>query len=381
MVQLAKLLAIFTAALVSAASAHPGAHRQLSEAEHAERHLFMANSATALGQCANHPATRELRDQAIAARLAKIEEIHQERRRLQTTTEATTIETLTAEINPSAYLEGNGTCVLEPEVTEGPYYMSGLYLRNRVHENQLGVPLYTAFQFVDVKTCLPVQNLFVDYWHCNTTGVYSGVVARGNGNINDLTNINNTAMRGLAPTNKWGMVFFDATFPGHYTGRATHIHISGSYNGTVLANHTYAGSVASHVGQVFFDQDLITEVEKTAVYNSNTQPFTLNAKDSIFKESQGNGFNPIMDTIQLGDTVEDGLFAWITVGIDLSNAKHIRAATVLTANGGVPNQSGGGGGGGCGPPPDGSGNFSPPDGNSNASPPSGSGCGFPKVEA
>lgn len=57
---------------------------------------------------------------------------------------------------------------------------------------------------------------------------------------------------------------------GHYQGRATHIHMIVHTNGTYQTNGTYTGSYNSHVGQLFFDQDLISEVEQLEPYSSNT---------------------------------------------------------------------------------------------------------------
>lgn len=54
--------------------------------------------------------------------------------------------------------------------------------------------------------------------------MYSGVVANGNGNSADATNINNTFLRGIQQSDADGVVKFETLFPGHYTGRATHIH-------------------------------------------------------------------------------------------------------------------------------------------------------------
>lgn len=54
--------------------------------------------------------------------------------------------------------------------------------------------------------------------------MYSGVVANGNGNSADATNINNTFLRGIQQSDDDGVVKFETLFPGHYTGRATHIH-------------------------------------------------------------------------------------------------------------------------------------------------------------
>jgi protocatechuate 3,4-dioxygenase beta subunit len=55
-------------------------------------------------------------------------------------------------------------------------------------------------------------------------GVYSGVQASGNGDSSDASNLDATFLRGIQPSNDEGVVQFESIFPGHYTGRATHIH-------------------------------------------------------------------------------------------------------------------------------------------------------------
>ena len=63
-----------------------------------------------------------------------------------------------------------------------------------------------------------------DLWNCNATGVYAGIVATGNGNgLDDPTNINNTFLRGIQKVDHDGVATFESIFPGHYSGRATHI--------------------------------------------------------------------------------------------------------------------------------------------------------------
>lgn len=71
-------------------------------------------------------------------------------------------------------------------------------------------------QVVDVTTCEPVTNAMLEIWACNATGVYSGIVASGNGvGTADPSNLNNTALRGLQPTDEDGVASFDTLFPGH----------------------------------------------------------------------------------------------------------------------------------------------------------------------
>lgn len=56
----------------------------------------------------------------------------------------------------------------------------------------------------------------------------------------------------------------------------------------------------------------------------------------------------------LGDTVEDGIFAWISFGIDLTVQENITAAVAFGENGGVANADSGMGGGPNGTMPSGS---------------------------
>lgn len=266
----------------------------------------------------------------------------------------------------------NGSCVLSPEVTEGPYYVSGEFIRENVTDGQAGVDLHLELQVLDVNTCEPIANAYTEIWGehffyyqsagpwislmltclaaCNSTGVYSGVSANGNGNsASDTTNLDATFARGIQPTDTDGVASFDTLFPGHYTGRTTHIHVLVHLNATARDNATLLDTTASHVGQVFFDQDLIYEVEATSVYAANTQQLTLNENDGILAQEAATS-DPFVEYVLLGDTVESGLLGWLAFGIDPTLSKSVNAAATLYETGGVQNNNGGGGGPG-GPPP------------------------------
>lgn len=190
-------------------------------------------------------------------------------------------------------------------------------------------------------------------WHCNSTGVYGGVIANGNGDSTDTSNIDNTWLRGIQPTNSDGVAQFSSIFPGHYTGRATHIHVMVHTNATLQKNETLGlDNYASHVGQAFFDQTLITAVSQVAPYSSITADITLNSQDSILSEEGAtDGVDPLMEYTLLGSKIEDGLFAWIAFGIDTTQSSSVSPAAYLTENGGVANENNNvGGGGGAGGP-------------------------------
>lgn len=68
-------------------------------------------------------------------------------------------------------------------------------------------------------TCKPVSGIWLDLWHTNATGVYSGLQAGGNGKSGDTSNLKNTAFRGIQTTDSDGVVQFETMFPGHYTSK------------------------------------------------------------------------------------------------------------------------------------------------------------------
>lgn len=82
----------------------------------------------------------------------------------------------------------NVSCILTPEITWGPYYVSGELIRSNVVDDQEGVAIHLEYQYIDINTCEPVEGLYIDTWNANSTGVYSGVEG-GNGNNDDASNL------------------------------------------------------------------------------------------------------------------------------------------------------------------------------------------------
>jgi hypothetical protein len=177
-------------------------------------------------------------------------------------------------------------------------------------------------------------------------------VASGNGNSSP-DNINATFLRGVQQTDADGAASFSTLFPGHYTGRTTHIHVMVHTNATAFDNGTLIDTThVGHVGQAFFDQELIGQVEATGVYATNTQLLTTNAQDSILAE-EAETSDPFVQYVLLGESVEDGLLGWLSFGIDTTASKSVSAAATLYREGGVANPNAGVGGGPGGPPPSG----------------------------
>ena len=43
--------------------------------------------------------------------------------------------------------------------------MDGEYVRFDIREDQEGIDTYVDVQLIDVSTCEPVSNVYIDFWH------------------------------------------------------------------------------------------------------------------------------------------------------------------------------------------------------------------------
>jgi protocatechuate 3,4-dioxygenase beta subunit len=171
---------------------------------------------------------------------------------------------------PLAVSSGLVSCVLTPELTEGPYYVDGEKLRHDITEGKPGTPLLLALTVVNASTCKTVRNAAVDIWHCDALGVYSGAVA-GNPGTNFL--------RGIQRTNAKGVATFKTIYPGFYQGRAVHIHVKVHIGGAVV-----------HTGQLFFPAAVTNAVYARKPYATHgTRPDTSNAADAIYRNGGSKG--------------------------------------------------------------------------------------------
>ena len=130
------------------------------------------------------------------------------------------------------------TCLLTPEVTEGPYWVEENLTRRNITEGKAGLPLVIRFTVLNAKTCKPIKNADVEIWHCDALGNYSAV--------NGATT---RYLRGHQRANAAGRAEFLTIFPGWYRGRTPHIHMK-----------VGVGSNTIHTGQVFFNEKITTSV-------------------------------------------------------------------------------------------------------------------------
>jgi len=162
---------------------------------------------------------------------------------------------------PAGIATGAVSCVLTPEMTEGPYYLPNERVRRNITEGRPGTPLALALKVVDASTCKAIRGAAVDVWHADALGVYSGV--QGN---------TGTFVRGVQRTDAYGIAHFRTVYPGWYPGRSVHIHVKVHLGGTVV-----------HTGQLFF-ADAVTDAAYTKPpYARRPSRDTHNPADSIFR--------------------------------------------------------------------------------------------------
>jgi protocatechuate 3,4-dioxygenase beta subunit len=191
---------------------------------------------------------------------------------------------------PEAVATGLVTCVLTPEQTEGPYYVSGEKVRRNITEGRPGTALTLRLKVVNASNCKPIRNAAVDVWHTDALGVYSGVQGSPG----------TTFMRGVQRTDANGLAIFKTVYPGWYMGRTVHIHVKVHIAGNVV-----------HTGQLYFPDSVTDRVYAKAPYSSRPARDTRNTADSIYR----NGGNKSVLGLRRSGT---GYVGALTMGVHRS---------------------------------------------------------------
>jgi len=178
------------------------------------------------------------------------------------------------------------SCVLMPELTEGPYYLDLDLVRRDITEGRPGAPLDLAVTVVDADSCAPIAGAAVDVWHCDAGGTYSGVDGDSG-----------TFLRGIQMTGEDGRADFATVYPGWYRGRAVHVHLKVRLGGGEL-----------HTGQLFFDDALTESVYVAEPYADRGTPDTPNAADAIYGQSRG-------ATLVAVERAGEGYAGTVTLGV------------------------------------------------------------------
>jgi hypothetical protein len=90
-----------------------------------------------------------------------------------------------------------------------------------------------------------------------------------------------------------------------------------------------------HIGQLFFEESLINSVYELDPYSAHLDTLnrTTNSEDPLYTSANGDGYSAVVSVSYLGDSIEDGLVGYITVGVNST-------AAGLTTTGGSVNPVG-----------------------------------------
>jgi protocatechuate 3,4-dioxygenase beta subunit len=208
----------------------------------------------------------------------------------------------------TAGLISTDVCMVQKEVTEGPFYIDPKLVRSDITEGKAGLPMQLRLQVVNAD-CSPVAGARVDVWHCDADGVYSGV--QNLGGAADTSG--QTYLRGTQTSDATGSVAFQTIFPGWYSGRTTHVHYK-----VFLADNTVLTS------QIFFDEAVNQAIyDDHDAYARGTARDMMNEGDAIAAEAGDGAYAQVKMTEPDGameaalvvgispDGASSGLFDWL----------------------------------------------------------------------
>jgi len=182
-------------------------------------------------------------------------------------------------------------CEVSPKETRGPFpnKTPSDYVRENIIGDRKGVALLMTLTILNINDdCKPLANTPVDVWHCDSQGNYSEY--SGFGMRQDMTEKH--FLRGRQTTDANGRVSFVSIFPGHYRGRAPHIHVEvlGKTNKSLL------------VTQIAFPEKTCNTVYVTENYQGTD--YVSNARDGIFRDSlEQNMADALTGSVQEGYTL------------------------------------------------------------------------------
>ena len=177
----------------------------------------------------------------------------------------------------ATHADAAATCVLSPQVTEGPYWIDEALKRRDITEDRPGLPLGLVLTVQDATRCEPIEGADVEIWHCDAGGVYSGFEDASQGGPpggGSGPTDGERYLRGHQRSDARGRARFETIYPGWYRGRTPHIHLK-----------VHVGGGVEHTGQLFFPEAITAAVYRRTPYRSHGQPDTSHAADMIYAQA------------------------------------------------------------------------------------------------
>jgi protocatechuate 3,4-dioxygenase beta subunit len=165
-------------------------------------------------------------------------------------------------------------CVVRPQQTEGPYFVDEKLERSDIRSDPAtgevrpgaGLDLTFSVGRLVGGACAPLAGARVDVWHCDALGAYSDVRDPGGSTVGQKF------LRGYQATSAAGLARFTTIYPGHYPGRAVHVHFK---------IRTAQGE--EFVSQIYFDDTLTDRVHTLEPYARRGQRRLRNEGDGLFR--------------------------------------------------------------------------------------------------
>jgi protocatechuate 3,4-dioxygenase beta subunit len=202
--------------------------------------------------------------------------------------------------DPFATAPTGAVCNLYPSQTLGPCYSAMPGTRQDISDGMAGLPLRVSLLVVR-KGCMPVANATVDIWHSGSDGIYSAYAMGSICNPGTMDVTKDMFCRGIQLTDEMGRVNFSTVFPGWYSGRAVHIHFTIRINGTEQVT-----------SQLYFEDDLTTEIQAQGVYAARGMRSTTNTQDFTFSSG---GATPEQVVFSTEKRADGALHAWKVLSI------------------------------------------------------------------
>lgn len=211
---------------------------------------------------------------------------------------------------------GDGSCAVIPEETEGPYpgdgtnganalVLSGI-VRSDIRSSIAGstgvaegIELRVTLTLLDTQNdCAPLAGHAVYLWHCDRAGNYSMYSADAAGE---------NYLRGVQETDENGQVTFTTIFPACYAGRWPHIHFE-IYPSLEMAT--------TGLNKVATSQLALPEAECNAVYATTGYEQSVRNLADVSLESDGIFRDGVaLQLASMGGSVSEGYAAALDVGI------------------------------------------------------------------
>lgn len=208
--------------------------------------------------------------------------------------EDSTAEAGSAAVETTAAVEA--ICEASPRQTEGPFYFDIGEIRREITEGKPGTPLLVALRFVAAGSCEPIGDVFVDIWHTDAAGQYSGYPGQGDDRADTS---GETFLRGRQVTDAEGRVEFETIYPGWYPGRTVHIHFRAfTSEGRLIAS------------QLYFPDEVSDAVFESEPYSARGPRGTTNTNDSVGRDDAD--LQALMGQVT---STGDGYVVSLTVGV------------------------------------------------------------------